>query len=265
MEASASSNVACADTLTNCALRAHRGSCRRPRVARLCACSCYAFVQRELLHTPPAPPLDGVSFAPLLADAADTTCPSLDCHKEAVFWQQVRVVTSAASADGGSAAVAMGYSVRTPRWRYTLWVHYTRGGGVGATDHRPRWEREIAEELYDHASDYALHAAGNDFDADEATNLAPGPDGYVGERPAAVDDATRRELKRRIYRQYVTAATELADLERALDGGATGAGALRNWSAPLPPVDAAVPAQLLQPVTADGAKRPICACPVEST
>ena len=34
---------------------------------------------------------------------------------------------------------------------------------------------------------------------------------------------------------------------------------------PLPPVDAAVPAQLLQPVTADGAKRPICACPVEST
>ena len=74
-----------------------------------------------------------------------------------------------------------------------------------------------------------------------------------------------RELKRRIYRQYVTAAPELADLERAIDGGATGAGALRNWSAPLPPVDAAVPAQLLQPVTADGAKRPICACPVEST
>ena len=134
-----------------------------------------------------------------------------------------------------------------------------------ATDHRPRWEREIAEELYDHASDYANHAAGNDFDADEATNLAPGPDGYVGEPPAAVDDATRRELKRRIYRQYVTAPSELADLERALDGGATGAGALRNWSAPLPPVDAAVPAQLLQPVTADGAKRPICACPVEST
>ena len=135
----------------------------------------------------------------------------------------------------------------------------------GGTDHRPRWEREIAEELYDHAADYALHAAGNDFDADEATNLAPGPEGYVGAPPAAVDDATRRELKRRIYRQYVTAATELADLERALDGGATGAGALRNWSAPLPPVDAAVPAQLLQPVTADGAKRPVCACPVEST
>ena len=70
--------------------------------------------------------------------------------------------------------------------------------------------------------------------------------------------AARRAAARR-------GATELADLERALDGGATGAGALRNWSAPLPPVDAAVPAQLLQPVTADGAKRPICACPAEST
>ena len=51
MEASASSNVACADTLAKCARRAHRGQCRKPRVARLCACACFAFAEREKLHT----------------------------------------------------------------------------------------------------------------------------------------------------------------------------------------------------------------------
>lgn len=63
----------------------------------------------------------------------------------------------------------MGYTVRTPEWRYTAWLAWD------GTKYNGDWDRAIkagpyAEELYDHAAD-----DGTDFDAFENVNLvAPG-------------------------------------------------------------------------------------------
>ena len=55
----------------------------------------------------------------------------------------------------------MGYSVRTPQWRYTLWV---RWNNVSFT---PEWDGPSAEELYDHRGDDS-----SSFDTWENVNLA---------------------------------------------------------------------------------------------
>jgi len=58
---------------------------------------------------------------------------------------------------------AMGLSIRTLQWRYTLWLRWD-GSKLA-----PQWDEEsVGEELYDHLND-----AGNDTDSFENINLAP--------------------------------------------------------------------------------------------
>eukprot|EP00656_Telonema_subtile_P036124 TRINITY_DN40092_c0_g1_i1.p1 TRINITY_DN40092_c0_g1~~TRINITY_DN40092_c0_g1_i1.p1 ORF type:complete len:459 (+),score=126.85 TRINITY_DN40092_c0_g1_i1:86-1462(+) len=56
---------------------------------------------------------------------------------------------------------AMGYSVRTPDWRYNLWV------GWNQSSLSALWDGETVEELYDHKGDLS-----DDMDAWENSNLA---------------------------------------------------------------------------------------------
>lgn len=83
--------------------------------------------------------LEGVSLAPVLADPASTI-------KDAAYTQHQQPFYGPASA-----WQAWGYSLRTPRWRYTEW-RAIQGGEV------------IARELYDHHTDPL-----------ETVNLAPLP------------------------------------------------------------------------------------------
>ena len=46
---------------------------------------------------------------------------------------------------------AMGYSIRSDRWRYTLWVRWD-----GATK-SPKWSQVVGEELYDHLDDDGMN------------------------------------------------------------------------------------------------------------
>lgn len=57
----------------------------------------------------------------------------------------------------------MGYSVRTPSWRYTEWVAWN---GTALT---PMWEEVVARELYDHRNESSYPT---DFDAGELENVA---------------------------------------------------------------------------------------------
>lgn len=84
----------------------------------------------------------------------------------------------------------MGYTVRTPEWRYTAWLAWD------GTKYNGDWDRAIkagpyAEELYDHAAD-----DGTDFDAFENVNLvAPG-----APRSQAVQAARTRLLAALVQR-----------------------------------------------------------------
>merc|ERR1712048_49824 len=61
---------------------------------------------------------------------------------------------------------AMGLSIRTLRWRYTLWLRWD------GRQLAPRWDGEpVGEELYDHAMD-----AGDDTDLFDNANLAALPE-----------------------------------------------------------------------------------------
>ena len=55
----------------------------------------------------------------------------------------------------------MGYSCRTPEWRYTLWVEWDD------TTLQPKWDGASAEELYDHKNDNS-----SSFDLWENVNVA---------------------------------------------------------------------------------------------
>ena len=55
---------------------------------------------------------------------------------------------------------AMGYSIRSDRWRYTLWVKWD-GAKLA-----PIWDAVVGEELYDHDGD-----DGMDTDGFENVNL----------------------------------------------------------------------------------------------
>ena len=57
----------------------------------------------------------------------------------------------------------MGYSMRTPTWRYTEWVEWD------GTNLRPRWDALVGAELYDHAHDDGTEGT---MDAVEFENLA---------------------------------------------------------------------------------------------
>lgn len=100
--------------------------------------------------------LEGASLAPLLADPAATV-------KDAAYTQHQQPFYGPASVWH-----AWGYSMRTPRWRYTEW-RAIQGGAV------------IARELYDH-----------DTDPLETANLAPLP----------AHAAQLRELEQKLAGQF---------------------------------------------------------------
>ena len=120
--------------------------------------------------------LEGHSFLPLLLQPS--LAPSL--WKNATFTQYPRCssdsVMSPSDPEEGLApwlypsdspctAVAsdefraMGYSIRTDRWRYTLWLRWNGTAVVG-------WDGDavVGEELYDHAGD-------DGFDTDKYDNI----------------------------------------------------------------------------------------------
>ena len=87
---------------------------------------------------------------------------------------------SACTSEASSAFAAMGYTIRTDRWRYTLWVKWD---GQRLKPAHP--EQVVGGELYDHHSD-----TGRDTDAPyEAANLAGQP------RHAVVQAQLRVALK----------------------------------------------------------------------
>ena len=92
----------------------------------------------ELCRLPVPPGLEGTSLVPVLADPAKTV-------NSAAFTQHPRPAYF--DREPAGVPMAMGYSVRTPRVRYTEWRQWQTG-------------ETIARELYDHAGDGAeMHNA----------------------------------------------------------------------------------------------------------
>eukprot|EP00754_Rhynchopus_humris_P038177 Rhum_TRINITY_DN20841_c0_g1::Rhum_TRINITY_DN20841_c0_g1_i1::g.172213::m.172213/K01136/IDS; iduronate 2-sulfatase len=111
--------------------------------------------------------LDGTDLTPFMDDPAATgrnvafseypRCPKNVSEP----WTDTTSCTRTKKAD----FTVMGYSVRVPDYRYTVWLHWDGAKLVGDFARRP-----IAEELYLH-----LHDTENDFDAFENINRASDP------------------------------------------------------------------------------------------
>ena len=121
------------------------------------------------VRPPDAGVLEGHSFAPLLVNP---TIPA-DQWKNATFTQYPRCSSSAGepwvaptndacTEQHASTFAAMGYSIRSSRFRYTLWVKWN-----GDTL-KPDYSQVVGEELYDHLGDTGMST---DSDA-ENVNLA---------------------------------------------------------------------------------------------
>lgn len=95
----------------------------------------------------------------------------------------------------------MGLSVRSDRWRYTLWMEWD-GAALA-----PRWDRVVGEELYDHAGDDGLGGA-LIFDAFENLNLASR---VANPHPTAVQLSAIKTLR------LALKANEASDGAAALD------------------------------------------------
>ena len=117
--------------------------------------------------------LDGLDLSPLIRRSRTTL-------KDAVFSEYPRCPTNISTPwDDSTSCVetprerftAMGYSVRTKDWRYTLWLHWD-GAALRGDFSRPA----IGVELYNHAGD-----DGRDFDTFENVNLAD-DDAYASVR-----------------------------------------------------------------------------------
>ena len=78
---------------------------------------------------------EGESLMPLVSN------PDLPTWKKRVFSQYPRKEHS-------KRKMVMGYSMRTPRYRYTEWVHFET-----APHFKPKWDRVYGVELYDHQID----------------------------------------------------------------------------------------------------------------
>jgi iduronate 2-sulfatase len=121
--------------------------------------------------TPDYDQLEGTSFLPLLL--RPTLAPSL--WKNATFTPYPRCNSkrfpslapwvypsdNACTGDESSTFAAMGYSIRTDRWRYTLWLRWD-----GAKLDKVSWDAVTGEELYDHLND-----DGRDTDKFDNVNL----------------------------------------------------------------------------------------------
>ena len=83
---------------------------------------------------------------------------------------------------------AMGYSIRTDRWRYTIWVKWM-------SNRRSDWSSPVGEELYDHLGD-----TGFDTDFAENVNVAAAPANaqLKAELYAALRDGWKAALPQRV-------------------------------------------------------------------
>jgi iduronate 2-sulfatase len=112
--------------------------------------------------------LEGTSFVPLLSKRGG--------GKAAAFSQYPRL-------DAARNVSAMGYSLRTPEWRYTAWAAFAcdlaapMANCSAASAASPRWGALLAAELYDHRGDMS-----DEFAKYENVNLAGRPEYAVVER-----------------------------------------------------------------------------------
>lgn len=122
----------------------------------------------SLAGLPPPPDLDGMDLTPLfthpeipLKDAAFSEYPRCP-HNISTPWDDT---TSCVHTDR-TKFTAMGYSVRTDNWRYTVWLQWD-GTKLAGDFSRP----PIGVELYAHTGD-----DGTDFDSFENVNVATDPE-----------------------------------------------------------------------------------------
>ena len=106
----------------------------------------------DLLGLPAVPHFQGESLVPLLVDPALPALP----NRGAYAYAQYPRGTSQCSPPAPNCGIphAMGYTVRTPEWRYTEWVAYDN------VSYTPRWavpfpgpKGKVWRELYDHRGD----------------------------------------------------------------------------------------------------------------
>lgn len=100
----------------------------------------------ELAGLPPDPTLQGESLVPLLANPA---LPALPKRGAAAYSQYPRDVVPCPPQDFECGyPKAMGYTLRTPDWRFTEWVAYDNATFT------PHWGGPLHQvELYDHRGD----------------------------------------------------------------------------------------------------------------
>jgi len=118
------------------------------------------------LKMPPGESFDGQSLAPILSEEEDADfrgfalsqymrCPQ-QLQNASLFWKD-----NACLFTDRTQIPFMGYTLRTPQWRYTEWLKWN--GTSLAAD----WDESVGVELYSHAGD-----DGSDFDAFENVNQA---------------------------------------------------------------------------------------------
>jgi len=128
----------------------------------------------ELVGAPePSKDIEGTSFAALFDN------PELDAYEAAkamnksaaAFSQYTRCLNNMTAQwdDNGCSSdpkvpAFMGYSMRTPEWRYTAWMHWDVAGRKADWDEKP-----YAVELYDHSGN---PDTANDFNECEIMNVA---------------------------------------------------------------------------------------------
>lgn len=100
-----------------------------------------------LAGLPPPPGVDGDDLSAAF-DAPATAQKSVAYHQyPACAMKQLNQTRGACNSTPKGQFDFMGYSVRTPAWRYTLWLAWNQSSLA------PLWDGEFEEELYSHAGD----------------------------------------------------------------------------------------------------------------
>ena len=117
-----------------------------------------------LTDSPAAAGLQGHSLVPLLTNPAAETLPA-----RPFAYSQYPRHTTPCPGDECDYPHAMGYSLRTPQWRFTQWVDYNNA------TYKPNFNRSTStvffQELYAHSGD----VTGRNWTAFERHNLANDP------------------------------------------------------------------------------------------
>jgi iduronate 2-sulfatase len=117
-----------------------------------------------LQDSPAAAGLQGHSLVPLLEDPS---APALAARPNA-FSQYPRKQSACPGFECGDAH-AMGYTIRTPQWRFTQWVDYNNN--TYTPNFNAATSKVFAQELYSHAGD----ADGRNWTGFELHNLVSDP------------------------------------------------------------------------------------------